>query len=182
MRKKDENLHEKLLDYAKELATTSGPDSITIRSVAKRAGIATGTVYNYFSNKDDILLALTQEYWRNTLLEMKGAITAENFCEQLNEIYLFLNKRIHQSAGMLMSSLRNVEIIGRERMQSMQQELGKALIQRMDADKSIRQDIWNETFTKEQYARFIIMNMMMLLQMKSHDIQFFIQIVKKNLY
>lgn len=182
MRKKDENSHEKLLDSAKQIAAASGPDSITIRAVAKKAGIATGTVYNYFSNKDDILLALTEEYWRNTLLEIKDAITAESFCEQLNEIYLFLSKRIHQSAGMLMSSLRNVEIIGRDRMQSMQHELAKTLIQHMDADNSIRQDIWSETFTKEQYANFIVMNMMLLLQMKSHDIQFFIQIVKQNLY
>lgn len=182
MRKKDENLHEKLLDSAKQLAVASGLDSITIRAVAKNAGIATGTVYNYFSNKDDILLALTEDYWRNTLSEMRGVITAEDFCEQLNEIYVFLSKRIHQSAGMLMSSLSNVEIIGRERMQSMQHELEKALIQRMNADTSIRQDIWSETFTKEKYAGFIIMNMMLLLQMNSQDIQFFIQIVKQNLY
>lgn len=182
MRRKDESLQGKLLYSAKELADTSGLDSITIRAVAEKAGIATGTVYNYFSSKDDILLALTEVYWIDTLSEMQGVITAEDFCEQLKEIYLFLNKRINQSAGLMMGSLHNVEMVARERMQSMQQRLEKSMIQRMNADKSIRQDIWSESFTKEQYASFIIMNMMMLLQMKSCDIQFFIQIIRKNLY
>lgn len=182
MRKKDENLQRELLNLAKEMADTWGPDSITIRAVAKKAGIATGTVYNYFLSKDDILLALTEEYWRSTLLEMHGEIKAENFCDQLEEIYLFLSQRIHQSAGMLMGSLHNVEMVGRERMQAMQIKLGKILVQRMEKDHAIDDNIWSESFTKEQYVRFIIMNLMLLLRTKSQDIQFFIQIIRRTLY
>jgi len=48
-------------------------------SLAGKAGVAAGTVYNYFSNKDEILLALTEEYWRQALLEMKTEITAVSF-------------------------------------------------------------------------------------------------------
>lgn len=182
MRKKDENLQSKIMDIARDMLAASGPDSITIRAVAEKAGIATGTVYNYYRNKDDILLALTEEYWRMTLSEMHRAVMAENFCGQLEKIYEFLLGRIHQSGGMLMGSLRNVEASGRERMQSMQRELGNTLIQRMDADSAIRKDIWNEIFTKEQYAGFILMNFMMLLQMQSQDIRFFLEIIKRTLY
>lgn len=182
MRKKNETLQESLLGIAREMANTNGPDSINIREIAKKAGIATGTVYNYFQSKDDILLALTEEYWKNTLLEMRKAITAESFYVQLNEIYEFLSHKIDHSAGLLMSSLGRVELVARERMKSMQQVLGRALIVRMEQDPGIRKDIWNDTFTKEKYAGFIIMNMMLLLQTRSSSISFFIEIVKKTLY
>lgn len=182
MRKKDNTLHEMLLNSARDIASTNGTDAINIRSIAQKAGVATGTVYNYFSNKDEILLALTEEYWKKTLLEAHTEITAESFYGQLEEIFTFLKKRIDNSAGILMRSLENVQIVGQERMKSMQMALGTTIIQRMEQDKNIRQDIWNETFTKDQFANFIIMNMMLLLRSQVNDISFLVELVKRTIY
>ena len=87
MRRKDDTMRDTLLNSARDIADTEGIDAVNIRSIAKRAGIASGTVYNYFSNKDEILLALTEEYWKQTLLEMKTKITSDSFCFVL---FLFL--------------------------------------------------------------------------------------------
>ena len=62
MRKKDDTLRSNLLNLARNIADEKGIDAINIRAIANKAGVATGTVYNYFSNKDEILLALTEEY------------------------------------------------------------------------------------------------------------------------
>ncbi|MGK2866460.1 MAG: TetR/AcrR family transcriptional regulator, partial [Mycobacterium sp.] len=35
----------------------NGYDAVALRVVADRAGVATGTVYQYFSSKDDLLMA-----------------------------------------------------------------------------------------------------------------------------
>ena len=74
MRRKDDTMRDTLLNSARDIADTEGIDAVNIRSIAKRAGIASGTVYNYFLSKDEILLALTEEYWKQTLLEMKTKI------------------------------------------------------------------------------------------------------------
>ena len=74
MRKKDDALRDSLLALCRETAEREGLEAINIRSIAKRAGVAAGTVYNYFSGKDDILLALTEEYWREALAEMDRAV------------------------------------------------------------------------------------------------------------
>lgn len=182
MRKKDENLRNIILDLAREIISTAGPEAVNIRKIAEKAGIATGTIYNYYAGKDEILLALTEEYWRDTLLGMNDAILTEGFCNQLEEIYRYLNHRIRQSGGMLMGSLHNVEKVGRERMQAMQQQLGKELLLRMAADQMVRKDLWNETFTKVRYVDFIIMNLMLSLQMHADNIDFFIEIIKRTLY
>lgn len=182
MRKKDDTLRETLLGFAREVVDGEGIDAINIRSLARKAGVATGTVYNYFSNKDEILLALTEEYWRQMLSEMKSEITAESFCGQLEEMYAFLKEQIQQSAGKLMKSLGNVETIGHARMASMQSELELEFIQCMEKDMDVRKDIWNEAFTKEQFIRFIMMNMIMLLRVGAPDIQFLIVIIKQIIY
>lgn len=182
MRKKNTELREAILDYARHVADTEGTDAINIRRIADQAGIAIGTIYNYFSNKEEILLALTEEYWRQTLHEMKGNIQSASFCGQLAEIYTFLYQRLTGSAGNLMGSLRNVEPAGRERMRQMQQVLRGSLMQRMAQDADIRRDIWDEHFTKEQMADFIMLNMMAMLQMGTMDIRFFLEIIKRTLY
>lgn len=182
MRRKDDTLRDALLNSARNIADTEGIEAVNIRLIAKKAGIASGTVYNYFSNKDEILLALTEEYWKQTLLEMRTEITADSFCGQLQEIFIFLRERIDQSAGKLMSSLGNVEAAGQARMMSLQTELETAFIQRMEQDSEIRKDIWNEIFTKEQFACFITMNLMMLLKAQAADITFFIIMIKRIIY
>ena len=181
MRKKDETLRDTLLDLAREIVSAQGPDALNIRTLAKNAGVASGTVYNYFASKDDILLALTEEYWQKTLLDMKGEIRADSFPGQISEIYAFLKNRVGESAGVLMGSLRNVEMAGRQRMASMQRVLQAAIIERMRSDARISPNIWNGALTQEQFADFIIMNMMVLLRMHAPNIDSFVEIVKRIL-
>lgn len=128
MRKKDDILRDTLLDCARCVADAEGIEAVNIRSIARKAGIATGTVYNYFANKDEILLALTEAYWKQALVELGDAITSDSFCGQLEEIFAFLRDRIDRSAGRLMGSLVNVEAAGLGRMESMQAALEQSLV------------------------------------------------------
>lgn len=182
MRKKDDTMRGTLLDAAREIADMEGINAVNIRSIAQRAGAATGTVYNYFSNKDEILLALTEEYWEQTLEEMGEAVTQSSFCGRLQEIYTYLRVRIDQSAGKLMNSLGNVETAGTVRMASMQSALETVLIQCLEQDGQVHEEIWDETFTREQFAHFIMINMMMLLKMKAPVPDYLISIIKRIIY
>ncbi len=181
MRRKDDTLRAVLLESARRMTDEEGIGAVNIRSLARRAGVATGTVYNYFSSKDEILLALTEEYWRQTLSEMKEVIAAHSFCGQLQEIFGFLRERIDESAGKLMNSLGNVETAGLERMTSMQSALEEALVQKMTQDPDVREDVWNEAFTREQFAHFILMNMMILLKAGAADMDFFITVIRRTI-
>ena len=120
MRKKDDSLRELLLAAARDIIAENGAEALNIRVLASRAGIATGTIYNYFENKDDILLSLADEYWKKALAELKQRLISGRFADQLDQICAFLRERIRDSHGNLMSSLGNVRVTARERMRSMQ--------------------------------------------------------------
>lgn len=178
MKKKDDTLRGTLLAHARRLADTEGFEAINIRSIASLAGVATGTVYNYFSDKEEILLELTEEYWKGTLGEMRTAVTGPSFCSQLEEIFAFLRLRMESPAGIMMKRLGNVKTAGRERMSSIQASLVQSMVGLMEKDPYIRKDIWDSFFTKEQYARFIMANMILSLRDGAPDIRFLIQIVR----
>jgi len=55
----------RIVDSAVSLAETGGFDGVRLRDVAETSGVALGTLYKYFRNKEDILLfALTEHVAR----------------------------------------------------------------------------------------------------------------------
>ena len=109
-------------------------------------------------------------------------MTVGSFLRQLEEIYEFLKSRINQQAGKLMSSLGNVETAGHARMQSMQSMLEADLIRCMEMDPDVGKDIWDEAFTREELARFIMRNLMLQLKSEAPDIHFLISIIRRAIY
>ena len=81
-----------------------------------------------------------------------------------------------------MNSLGNVETVGTVRMASMQSALETVFIQCLKEDGEIREEIWSENFTREQFAHFIMINMMMLLKMKAPAPDYLISIIKRIIY
>jgi AcrR family transcriptional regulator len=59
--KSNQNNKEKILDAARRLIQEKGIASTTLGEIAKHAGIAKGTLYYYFPNKDDLLFELAEQ-------------------------------------------------------------------------------------------------------------------------
>ena len=57
------NLESKLLTEARRQIEELGYGAVTIRSVAAACGVGVGTVYNYYSSKDQLLATYMLEDW-----------------------------------------------------------------------------------------------------------------------
>ncbi|MFF3015663.1 TetR/AcrR family transcriptional regulator [Streptomyces sp. NPDC057939] len=62
----------RVLRAAEEIASTSGLEAMTIAGVARRAGVAVGTIYRRFQDKDQLISALTER-----MLERREEYVAE---------------------------------------------------------------------------------------------------------
>jgi AcrR family transcriptional regulator len=61
MSHKIENARENLLSYGKNALLSGGYDSLNIKELAVQCGMATGTFYQYFHNKDDLVMQIVYE-------------------------------------------------------------------------------------------------------------------------
>ena len=52
---------ERILEVAKQLFASQGFHATTTREIARAAGLATGTMFNYFSSKEAIVGSLASE-------------------------------------------------------------------------------------------------------------------------
>ena len=59
-----ENLESRLIEEAKKQIQESGYSAMTIRSVAKACGVGVGTVYNYFTSKEELIATHLLEDWK----------------------------------------------------------------------------------------------------------------------
>lgn len=89
---------------------------------------------------------------------------------------------MEESGGKLMNSLGKAEAEGQVRMASMQAALSAALAERLERDETIPRTLWTEGFTKEEFAHFLMMNMMLLLKTGAPDMSFLLQIVRRTIY
>jgi AcrR family transcriptional regulator len=64
-----------ILDAALQLFQEMSFDAIGINEVAKRAGVAKGTVYLYFTTKEELFLALQSEAFESWFDEMDARLT-----------------------------------------------------------------------------------------------------------
>ena len=65
-----EGAREKILINAKKRLFENGYQHLSLREVAKESGIATGTIYNYFANKDYLIANIMLEDWEKVIAVM----------------------------------------------------------------------------------------------------------------
>ena len=70
-----ENLENRLLAETEKQIREVGYSTMTIRSVAKACGVGVGTVYNYFSSKDELLATYMLQDWNRCVDAIQAVST-----------------------------------------------------------------------------------------------------------
>ncbi|MCM3039890.1 TetR family transcriptional regulator [Paenibacillus motobuensis] len=73
---------EMILDAAEKVIAENGFHGSQVARIAKEAGVADGTIYLYFKNKEDILISLFQNRLGNLVESFKNNISEEDSVEE----------------------------------------------------------------------------------------------------
>jgi len=95
MRRKEGDKHNAILDAAIQVFSREGFAGAQVATVAEEAGVATGSVYLYFKNKDAVLDELFSRFWISVLADSETLDTSnpEAFLqEQLGVFFDHLSK------------------------------------------------------------------------------------------
>jgi TetR/AcrR family transcriptional regulator, fatty acid metabolism regulator protein len=85
---------ERIIDAAVEVFAAKGFRSARIADIARRAGVADGTIYLYFRNKEDILLSVFEEKMDLLLHDLRDAI--ERYDEPYQQIRAYARHHFAQ--------------------------------------------------------------------------------------
>lgn len=84
-----ENVAEDILRVSRDLILKEGYSNVSIRKIASACGVSTGTIYNYYKSKDEILVSIIKDEW-NTIIKKVDIIIKNNtdYIYSLKKIYL----------------------------------------------------------------------------------------------
>lgn len=86
------NVKEDILSVTRELLKDTGYTDLSIRKIANQCGIATGTLYNYYNSKDQIIAEILLNEWNLMLRRMDlSTKTVSNPIDKLEIMFSELN-------------------------------------------------------------------------------------------
>lgn len=182
MRVKDETLRAQLLGHAMQIINEQGPDALSIRALANQADIGPSTVYNYFTGKEDIYLAMTELYWREVIVELHETVTCSSVLSFVEGIYHFLKRNTGKSAGLMTAVLRDVSDDAQRRMGVLYDEMRSIMLECIRRDPRIRPDAWNKHLTPEDFAYYTMINIFAIVRSDETDIRFLLHIIERTIY
>lgn len=166
MKQRDPKLKEQILRTAAAMLYQAPPEGLRMRELAKACNIATGTLYNYFPNKTEIMLALAEDFWSNSLAQMAGKVSADSFVGYVQACYELLCIQTRYFCAHILPGLNARLEEGRQLMQSMQEELERVLLKRLIEEPGVC--AWQDGLSPESFARMVT-ELLMLALRERHD-------------
>lgn len=143
-----ENKRARILKAAVKVFSRKGFYNAKVAEIAKNAGVADGTIYLYFKNKDEVLISIFEEEMENFISRARKEIAVANDCIEKLKIFIrtHLNfvKKNPQLAQVFQLELRQSNKFIKEYTGSKLKEyldLIGAIISQGQQDGTIRRDI-----------------------------------------
>ncbi len=108
--------YKQIIDAAVKVISENGYHGSQVAKIAKQAGVADGTIYLYFKNKDDILVSVFQEKMGQFIEKISERIDTENKADdkllKLIEMHFLQLENDHDLAVVTQLELRqsNIEL------------------------------------------------------------------------
>ena len=99
-----DNPEARLLEEARKQIEQAGYGAMTIRSVAKACGIGVGTVYNYFSSKEELVATHLLEDWTRCVSAIQAV---SRYCDSPRPLMLCIYDQLTSYANRHMAIFRD---------------------------------------------------------------------------
>ncbi|GAB4075032.1 fatty acid metabolism transcriptional regulator FadR [Barrientosiimonas marina] len=93
---KNKPKYNQIIEAAVEVIAENGFNASQVAKIANKAGVADGTIYLYFKNKEDILISVFKEKMGEFIKEIASSIQYEDNAEA--KLYTLISMHFHQLA------------------------------------------------------------------------------------
>ena len=169
-----------LIEAGKEILKKEGIKAVNMRSIARYSNVSLGSIYNYYKDKDELLLAIVKSIWLEIAQDRK--IEAGSFKEAFTRLYDSIDEgnRIYPDFLKIhFTSFTNRN----QSKQAMDEIIGKikvSLLNSLSTDKDVK-NLFNDDFNKIDFVNFIFENMMTLL-LRNEGKDYLLKIINKLIY
>ncbi len=162
------------MEQAMNLAVRDGVASVSMRKLAAACGIALGSVYNYYPNKEALITAVSEKFWNGILLDQEKLYRrGMSFTFFLEQYYSYLYGRLSRYDKSWLE-----EINGRAPEKAVLAMLRRVLSE----DPRVDRAIWNMELSEDTFCSYVLINLLALLRAGENNCRFFLFLLEHLLY
>lgn len=177
---------EELLENAYRIAEENGVSALSIRGLARASAVSVGTVYRYFSAKEELTVAVIQLYFARAFYErfchIDPTVGYLDFCR---EMYVSMCETLDHFRE---NWLRGVDALpaaekAAARIKESEQlaHVVRGLVQVYEHDNRISPDL-PEGFTPEKVCKFTFFNVLQSVRTREDDCSVLFGMLERTLY
>lgn len=150
---------EEIMRVSRKIVSERGLPALNMRALAKECGIALGTLYNYYSDKDELVVAAIESVWQD-ILEKSPPDSGVSFSQYITQTYAHIIEKLKDYPDFLaahsISVAGSVKGKARGMMERFFGKIRSELHEVLMNDKNVDRSIFSETFREENLIGHIL--------------------------
>lgn len=175
---------EAILKVCRDIVASKGLTAVSMRSVADKSQIALGTLYNYFDNKDELLLAVVEDIWKDIFHIDSRCSAEQSFPEYVDYFWGCVQAGAKLYPGFF--SAHSITIANSEKVKSTMgnyfKHMKESMLEVLKADSAVSADAFSSSFEQSGFIDFVLNNILMLLVQGEKKCDMLIEIIKRSIY
>lgn len=177
---------EAIMKACRHIVSEKGLNALSIRAVADECHIAPGTLYNYYSDKNDLVLATVESVWMDIFHTDGDYGNVLSFSEYVKHIFESVQSGVRKYPDFFMAHAVSIANSERSRARSAMADyfnhMEAGMLKILDNDADANPHAFSHSLSKEDFVNFVIENILILLVREKRDCNTLIEIIRRIIY
>lgn len=174
---------EAIMQVCRRIVAENGMKALNMRLVAEECHIALGTLYNYYADKDALVLAAVESIWKDIFHAGRQEEPDGSFSGYVATLYARIRKGAQAYPGFLTG--HSISIAGAKRgeaksvMEHTFAHMKTGLLEVLRNDPSVPENAFPPTFSREDFVGFVLDHLLVLLVQGQPDCHILLEIIHR---
>lgn len=177
---------EAILSVSRELIRNQGWKAVNIRTIAKECHICTGSIYNYFDSKSDLMASTVESVWCDIFHFPENKESFDSFLHCMEWVFDSMKKGNEKYPGFFtfhsMSFIGEEKADGQRLMAQSWKHIQNNLLTVLLHDQDVRPEAFDDDFTQEKFVEIIFSLMISALLQHNYDCTGIVGMVRRVIY
>jgi AcrR family transcriptional regulator len=177
---------EEILAECRKMVSEEGLQAINIRTVARRCNVSVGSIYYYFSGKNELALETIESVWMDIFNVDEQGATDLPFPEYVEWIFQSVRDGVNEYPNFFTAHSLGFASDERGKARSTMfrflAQMKSGLSEKLKKDSSVREGAFSDDFPESAFLDFILNDIVVLLVKHVGDCRILKEMIRRTIY
>ena len=177
---------EAIMQVCRRIVAEKGLTALNMRLVTDECHIALGTLYNYYADKDELVLATVESIWRDIFHADQQCVADVSFSDYVADLYARIRRGAEAYPDFLTGHSISIASAKRGEARSAMEHtfahMKAGMLEVLQADQAIQENTFTASFSQEKFVDFVLDSMLVLLVQGQPDCAVLLEVIRRVIY